>query len=350
MAETKEKLRVGLIGCGGISGAHLPHLSKSDDVELVGFCDIIVERAEKHVAKYGGKAYDHADKMLEEAKLDAAYILIPTYAHGAPERSCIAANIPFLVEKPLGLNPDDLRSLSKEVEKSGLLTVAGFMNRYRKSVSRAKDILEEDPAILLDGAWISGPPVDKDGDYFARNPIGQWWPVKEKSGGQFVEQVIHTVDIARYLAGEVVEVFAFAATGFNKKNPILVPNYTNDDAMVVSMKFANGAIGNIMASCSTAKGGGVFLNVWSANHCTKFTEWAHHAHITKTDDPGHEYIIKGDIDDIFPTEDRVFLNAVKTGDRSKIKSTHTDGARTTQVCLAANESLVTGQPVTVKYD
>src|SRR5690242_388162 len=39
MADTKEKLRVGLIGCGGISNAHLPHLSKSADVELVGFCD-----------------------------------------------------------------------------------------------------------------------------------------------------------------------------------------------------------------------------------------------------------------------------------------------------------------------
>jgi len=349
MAETKEKLRVGLIGCGGISGSHLPHLSKSEDVELVGFCDIIVERAEKHVAKYGGKAYDNAEKMLEEANLDAAYILIPTYAHGQPERACLAAKVPFLVEKPLGLNPDDLRSLSKEVAGSGLITVAGFMNRYRKSVKRAKEILETDPAILLDGAWISGPPVDREGDYFARNPIGQWWPVKEKSGGQFVEQVIHTVDLARYLAGEVVEVFAFAANGFNKKNPILVPNYTNDDAMVVSMKFAGGAIGNIMASCSTAKGGGVFLNVWSANHCTKFTDWAHHAHITKSDEPGHEYIIKGDIDDIFPTEDRVFINAVKTGDRSKIESNHADGARTTLVCLAANESLVTGQPVVVKY-
>ena len=172
------------------------------------------------------------------------------------------------------------------------------------------------------------------------------------AGDELVERI--KPHVARTMRPEVLGgLGGFAAlcgipTGY--KNPILVSNYTNDDAMVVSMKFASGAIGNIMASCSTAKGGGVFLNVWSANHCTKFTEWAHHAHITKTDDPGHEYIIKGDIDDIFPTEDRVFINAVKTGDRSKIKSTHADGARTTQVCLAANESLVTGQPVTVKYD
>lgn len=345
----KDKIRVGLIGCGGISNAHLPHLSSSEDVELAAFCDIVVERAQKHADKYGGNVYDDAAKMLQSETLDAAYILIPTYAHGAPERACLAAGVPFLVEKPLGINADDLRKLSKEVEASGLITVAGFMNRYRKSINRVKDLLQNDPAILLDGAWVGGPPVQRPGDYFANNPIGLWWPIKEKSGGQFVEQVIHTVDLARYLAGEVTEVFAFAANGFNKKLPNLIPQYNLDDAMVVSMKFASGAVGNIMSCCSAQKGGGVFLNVWSSAHCAKFTDWAHHLHLTRNDAPGHEEIIKGDIDDIFPTEDRAFINAVKTGDRSGIKSTHADGARSTLLALAANESLETGKPVTVQY-
>ncbi len=345
-----DKIRVGLIGCGGISRSHLPHLSKSDDVELAAFCDVVVERAQKHSETYGGgKVYDNAETMLANENLDAAYILIPTYAHGAPERSCIKHKVPFLVEKPLGLYPDDLRNLVKEVEDAGVITVAGFMNRYRKSINRVKDLLADDPAIIMDGAWIGGPPLMQDGDYFAKNPIGQWWPIKEKSGGQFVEQVIHTVDLARYFGGEVAEVFAYAATGFNKKLPNLIENYTNDDAMVVSMKFESGTIANIMACCAAKKGGGVFLNVWTTNHSAKFTDWAHHLHLLKNDEPGVEEIIKGDIDDIFPAEDRVFINAVKTGDRSKIKSTHADGARTTLVALAANESLETGKPVVVKY-
>ena len=349
MAEIKEKIKVGLIGCGGISGAHLPHLSKSEDVELVGFADIVVERAEKHAAKYGGNSYDSAEKMLATEKPDAAYILIPTYQHGQPERACIAAGVPFLVEKPLGIDPDDLRKLAKEVEASGLITVSGFMNRYRKSINRVKDLLKSDPVILMDGAWIGGAPLVKDGDYFANSPIGQWWPVKEKSGGQFVEQVIHTVDLVRYLGGEVEEVFAYAANGFNKKLPNLIPNYTNDDAMVVSMKFVHGGVANIMACCAAAAGGGVFLNVWAANHTAKFTDWAHHVEIHRNGEPGKEEI-KGDIDDIFPAEDRVFIDAVKTGDRSKIKASHPEGARTTLLALAANESLVTGKPVKVRYE
>src|SRR5690348_1819740 len=144
MAEPKSKIRVGLIGCGGISGAHLPHLSQSDDVELAAFCDIIVERAQKHADKYGGDVYDDAAKMLAGTQLDAAYILIPTYAHGAPERACLAAGVPFLVEKPLGIDPQDLRKLAAEVEASGLITCAGFMNRYRKSINRSKELFKED--------------------------------------------------------------------------------------------------------------------------------------------------------------------------------------------------------------
>lgn len=349
MAETKTKIRVGLIGCGGISGSHLPELSRAEDVELAAFCDVVVERAQKHATKYGGEVYDDAAKMLKGTKLDAAYILIPTYAHGAPERACVAAGVPFLVEKPLGINPDDLRKLSKEVAASGLITSAGFMNRYRKSVNRVKDLLKNDPSIIADGAWIGGAPLVKEGDYFSTQPIGQWWPIKEKSGGQFVEQVIHTVDLARYLCGEAVEVFAFAANGFNKKLPNLIPNYTNDDAMVVSIKFEHGGVANLMSACSVATGGGVFLNIWAAKHTAKFTDWAHHVQIFRDGEGGAEDI-KGDIEDIFPLEDRAFINAVKSGDRSGIRCTHADGVRTTLLALAANESLVTGKPVTVKYE
>ncbi len=350
---TGGKIRVGIIGCGGISGSHLPNLEKFEDVELVAFCDVVVDRAQKKADQYGGTVYDDAEKMLAGTKMDAAYIMIPTYAHGVPERAVLAAGLPFLVEKPMGLYPDDLRLLAKEVEAAGVITAAGFMNRYRKSINHVKDLLQDDPAIIMDGAWIGGAPLMREGDYFSQNPIGQWWPIKEKSGGQFVEQVIHTVDVARYLAGEVKEVYAYAANGFNKKLPNLVTNYTNDDAMVVSLKFESGAIGNIMAACSAGASGGVFLNVWSANHTARFSDWGHHLSLTKSGNKEAEEI-KGDVgisspDSIFTLEDRAFIDAVKSGDRSGIKSCHADGVRSTLVCLAANESIEKGQPVLVQY-
>jgi predicted dehydrogenase len=193
----------------------------------------------------------------------------------------------------------------------------------------------------------------KEGDYFANNPIGQWWPIKEKSGGQFVEQVIHTVDLVRYLAGEVVEVEAFAANGFNKKLSNIVPNYTNDDAMVVNMKFESGGVGCIMACCASPQGGGVFLNLWAGGHTAKFTDWDHHLELYRANESGKENI-RGDgeitaPDTIFTLEDRAFITAVKTGNGSGIRSPYGDGVRTTLVTLAANESLEKGGPVRVQY-
>jgi hypothetical protein len=119
---------------------------------------------------------------------------------------------------------------------------------------------------------------------------------------------------------------------------------------VVSFKFAHGGIANIMSCCAAGQGGGVFLNIWASHHTAKFTEWAHHVEIMAQDAHGAETTtIKGDSSDIFPTEDRAFINAVKSGDPSSIKCDHADGVRTTLLALAANESLETGKPVTVKY-
>ncbi|HEV2471202.1 MAG TPA: Gfo/Idh/MocA family oxidoreductase [Chthonomonadales bacterium] len=349
MAErTGEKVRLGIVGCGGISKAHLAGITKFEDVEVAAFCDVILERAQKHSETYGGGAvYDDAAAMFAGTPLDAAYIMIPTYAHGAPERAAVAAGVPFLVEKPLGIDASALRKLSAEVEASGLITAAGFMNRYRAAVNEVRGMLREDPPILVDGAWIGGPPLRKEGDYFANAPIGQWWPIKARSGGQFVEQVIHTVDLARYLVGEVEEVHAYAARGFNQKLPNIIQNYDLDDALVVAMKFENGAVGNLMsACCAQAGGGGVFLNIWCSSHTFRFTDWAHKVHIYTAGQEGPRSVPSPE--DIFAVEDRCFFDAVKTGDRSGIQCTFADGAKSTLLALAANESLETGKPVKVQ--
>ncbi|HZP80120.1 MAG TPA: hypothetical protein VFB21_00655, partial [Chthonomonadaceae bacterium] len=108
------------------------------------------------------------------------------------------------------------------------------------------------------------------------------------------------------------------------------------------------AVANIMSACSIMQGGGVFLNVWAAKHTAKFTDWAHHVKIYRAGEEEPEEI-KGDIEEIFPTEDRAFINAVKSGDSSKLRCLYGDGVRSTLVALAANESLETGKPVKVQY-
>src|SRR5262249_36713213 len=188
------------------------------------------------------------------------YIILPPFAHGPAERAAIERGVPFFVEKPVGNDLGVCREIAQEVERRGLLTAVGYMTRYRKSVQAARGILKEDPAVAAHGGWIGRAPK-------MTAPIHHWCVVKEKSGGQLVEQTTHTVDLVRYLMGEVAEVYAAAARGFVTG----IPGYTNDDASILTLRFASGAVAALYsACCSNVGGGGVSLNIYARDHTILF--------------------------------------------------------------------------------
>ena len=133
------------------------------------------------------------------------------------------------------------------MKEANLLTGVGYMNRYRKSVQRAREVFQKDAPILAHGGWLGGRP--RGGG--SGDGIGSWWVQRSKSGGQFVEQVTHTVDLVRYLLGDAEEVFATATRAFNKGKEGTPLNYDIEDASLVNIKFKSGAIANLMASCAT---------------------------------------------------------------------------------------------------
>ncbi|MCC7493841.1 MAG: Gfo/Idh/MocA family oxidoreductase [Fimbriimonadaceae bacterium] len=339
-----QPLRVAMIGAGGMASAHLKAIGPFEDAAVVAFCDPDAAKIEARVAELRGirpdaapVAYSDPATMLADADPDVVYVLLPPFVHGPAERACLAAGKPFFVEKPIGLEAGLTRELAAEVEQRGLLTCAGYMNRYRAGVSRARELLAADPPALVHGGWIGGAPNPQPGD----TNIGSWWVIKEKSGGQIVEQCTHTFDVLRYLCGEAVEVYARAAHGFNTG----IYHYTIDDASSVVLQLANGGVANLMSACvAGAGGGGVWLNVYARQTTCLFTGWDHAAKILRKGEPAEE--IQGE-PDIFSVEDRVFLDAVRSGDGSGIRSTYPDAAKTLLLTLAANESLASGRAIAV---
>jgi len=67
------KVKVGIIGCGGIAGAHILRLAQIEDVELVSFCDIIEEKAKKMASTYGGNVYTDFKEMIEKENIDGLW-------------------------------------------------------------------------------------------------------------------------------------------------------------------------------------------------------------------------------------------------------------------------------------
>jgi len=330
------KLKVGFIGSGGMAKAHIGPVKAIQNVEVAAFCDVMLSHAESMVQEHGGKAFATPKEMFEAVKLDAVFILLPPFAHGDAEMEAIKHGVPFFVEKPISNDLGLSREIAAETEKVRLITCAGYMNRYRKSINRARELLQADPAVLVYGGWIGGSPRPASGEF-----IGSWWTIKAKSGGQIVEQCTHTFDIVRYLCGEAVEVFAHAAVGFNPR----VPGYDIDDASTVNIKLKSGGVVNLMSCCASNAGGGVTLTVHAKQTTCVFTGWEHSVTIHRAGKKPEE--IKGE-GDIFAVEDKAFLKAVRTGDASPIRSSYADAVKTLEWTLAANKSIETGKPVAIE--
>jgi predicted dehydrogenase len=254
---------------------------------------------------------------------------MPPFAHGDAEFALTANRIPFLVEKPISNSMDTARRILDAVEQSGVLAAAGYMTRYRRSVQRTREILANDPPILVHGGWVGG------------TPGVMWWRIKGQSGGQIVEQTTHTFDLARYLAGEPKVVFAQGTRGYITD----MPQYDVEDASAVSVQFASGAVGTLVSSCASKAGGGVHLTLAARSNYITFTGWEQSVVIRQGS--LEEERVTGE-NNIFEIEDAAFLEAVKSGRRALVLSPYQDAIKTLAFCLAANKSMDTGEAVLVE--
>jgi predicted dehydrogenase len=121
-----------------------------------------------------------------------------------------------------------------------------------------------------------------------------------------------------------------------------------DDALIANIKFESGAVATLMASSATPVGGGIHLDILGMNSAAKFSGWGHDAVIQTRVNGETSEEQAASAGEIFAIEDRAFLDAVATGDRSKVLSTYVDAFHTAQITVAANESVATGRPVQIE--
>lgn len=329
-------VKLGFIGVGGISRSHLRDIqAMPEEAEIVGMADVNREQAEKMAAEYGGRVYDSADALARE--VDGLYICIPPFAHGEPEQAAIAARKPFFVEKPVALSMQTAREIERAAAQAGIIAAVGYHWRFSMPIARARELLEGATIAMVLGYWMGGGP--RPGASFR---LGYWWGVKEKSGGQIVEQTTHIVDSARFLAGDVATVHANLAQRVLGK----VEGFNAPDVGAVNLKFESGAIGVIMNACMLPRGGQVMLQVYAEGEERLMTESTLNGLKVTRPDSITEYPVGPDgFNRAFATEDAAFVNAVATGDPSGLRSTYSDAVKTLAVSLAANESAETGDVI-----
>jgi predicted dehydrogenase len=192
-------VRIGMVGAGAVAARHVRTLLAMDGVEVAAVADPALERAKELAAEAGAAAYPNHMELLAAELLDAVYICVPPFAHGAPELAVIDAGLPMFVEKPVAIDQETAAEIAARLAGQPLLTCTGYHWRWLDIFDRAAELLADRPARLVQCSWLD------------KVPPPPWWLRRDGSGGQTIEQTTHVLDTTRGLAGEVTEVHAFGA-------------------------------------------------------------------------------------------------------------------------------------------
>ncbi len=140
------KVRVGIIGCGGIAnGKHLPGLRSVPEVEMVAFCDIIVERAEAACKAYGtpdAKFYENYKDLLADETIDVVHVCTPNISHSFITVDALEAGKHVMCEKPMAINSEEALKMLEAAKRTGKKLSIGYQNRQRPDSLYLKDICD----------------------------------------------------------------------------------------------------------------------------------------------------------------------------------------------------------------
>ncbi|MCS6860172.1 MAG: Gfo/Idh/MocA family oxidoreductase, partial [Abditibacteriales bacterium] len=304
-------VRLGFIGLGHIAThAHLPAfapLVEAGEVVLQAFCDVNTETAKAQAAAFGVQAvYANHREMFDKEELDAVYVCIPPTLHSDEILIAAARGIAVFCEKPQTLSIAQAVQFNAAIQQAGVVSQVGFMSRYYPSADLVRQMLQErTPRHALAQLLYSG------------KPIRYWTSRYELCGGSFVENSIHTVDLLRYFLGDIEAVSAFYVERRPGEGPepMNLPHVYN-----VNFRFASGLTANVCTSR-------VLTNVQVARHEVllvsddSLVEWSAHRVVEN----GRTVWESSKRTNPFARQARAFVQAVRAGDPSLMKSSYADG-------------------------
>ena len=251
------RLRVGLLGCGGIAARHAGAVGALPDrMELVACCGRDLDRTRAFADTHGGNAFVDLDKMIDEG-VDLIIATLPPYnRHGEIEHAA-SRGVHLLVEKPIALAAEAADRMVDAVEASGVVAAIGFMYRFGDAVRRWRALDTGRPGLYVGG-------------YYCNALHAHWWRERKLSGGQILEQAIHQIDLIRHLVGEPDTVYARYANLFHRD----VPGYDVEDLSATIFGWDDGRTACLTASNIAIPG--VWHKEWAimAERMTgRFTSW-----------------------------------------------------------------------------
>lgn len=185
-------LKVGLVGVGGISGAHIPVWNEMENAELVAICDIRTERMEKYPDK---RHYTDFDEMIEKEEFDIIDICLPTYLHADFAVKAMKKGINVICEKPISLKEEDVDRVYSTAAKNNVKFMVAQVLRFWPEYELLKEFYDTKKY----GKLLSGTMIRLGGI-----PKWSWdgWMADEKRSGLVPFDLhIHDLDFMVYAFG-----------------------------------------------------------------------------------------------------------------------------------------------------
>jgi predicted dehydrogenase len=358
---SEKKLRVAVIGCGGIAkGKHLPAIKKNGNIEIEAFCDLIEERALEAKANYGKKESriytDYKMLLAEEKDIEAVYVLTPNKSHSFISIDAMKADRHVMCEKPMAKTYAEAKAMVEVAKETGKILTIGYQNRYRPD------------STYLKAACTNG---DLGEIYYAkahairRRAVPTWGVFlneEEQGGGPLIDIGTHALDLTLWMMdnyeidcvlGSVYHKLGDQTNTGNAWGDWDRDKFTVEDSAFGFIKMKNGATINLEASwalnslevdeaktslCGTKAGADMKdgLRINSVKYNKQCVE-------KPALDAAGVAFYDGEAENANDMEQKVFYNAIIKGDELVVKPEQ--ALVVTQILEAIYESAKTGKAV-----
>jgi myo-inositol 2-dehydrogenase/D-chiro-inositol 1-dehydrogenase len=325
----KDKLviRFSVLGCGRIGTMHARNLARHPKARLTSVFDVVTKASDAMAAELGVKAAASIEAVLADPEVDAVLIATSTDTHVDLITAAAKAGKAILCEKPIALDMAKVDQCWAEISGLRPTVMIGFNRRFDPSFRAVHDRMTAGEIGRLEQIVITSRDI-------------------KVSGGLFRDMTIHDFDLARYFAGDIVEVHAFGA---NLVDPAIA-DAGDIDAAMVTLKAASGALIHINNSRRCSYGYDQRLEVFGAKgmliagNRTATTVQAFSAAGTAQGDVVLPFFIER-YAEAYANEIAHFVESVMAG--STPLTSFRDGAEALRLADAAIESLRTGRAVAV---
>ena len=321
-------LKWGVLGAGSVAQRRaMPAIQKANGAELHALFSRDTERARKLATEHNAtKPYSSVDDLLTDTELDAIYVSTPVNLHCEQVIAAAEQGLHVLCDKPMALNPQECEKMIDACNTSNVHLQICFLFRFHSCFQQIKTWVAENRF----GRIVHGrmPFLKK---YLLA--ADEWRAQPEKGGGGCLMDLgPHSVDMLRFLMGEVTEVTAFCDSAIH--------NYQVEETAGILMRFQNGAQGFTDLSFSVAQCD-IVLELYGTDGSVSIINdngWKIHTYFD-----GEKQVIASQFEDLYQHQFEHFAECVET--RTEPVTSGNDGLKANSILSAAYQSAQTGQTI-----